>query len=174
MTANKPPAPPSRATLQPFRGASLPPEMTAVLKPAIDEVGAAHLLRAMTLAWQSLPSAQRAAHLAATADYEDATIALRATGLADAKPVTAKEMAAAAKTFEAARASFAGAAMTLSTDELFVARMRFVPPAKRPTLEEVAAKLGGTTKEWVRQLEERARLVLSQWLIALIVRQDRP
>jgi hypothetical protein len=156
---------------KPFRGASLPEDMRAVLAPTIEQQGASTVLRAMVLAWQRTPPAAQAELLALAESPEEAVYQMQSRGLGAPSGVTPEEIEAAAQDLERARAVFRPSEH-LTHDELLVATRRIgVRLRDRPSLEEVGRELGGASRQEVEATEKRAREKLMGWLARLLSAQ---
>lgn len=153
----------------PFRGATLPQELTAKLESTMETFGAAHLLRAMVLAWESLPVEKQEAHLAQAVTMESAVEAL---GDMDARqsPPTKRDVERAVREWEVTRKAFDERANAMTLQELGVLRMRLLR-ADPPTYEQVAEALGLSSRGHAQMVEKRGVHKLMRWLVALLAAQ---
>lgn len=156
-----------QTTRQPFRGASLPAELSKAIDPAIDEHGASKLFRAMTLAWENLTPAEQAENLAQAVSVESATLALRDIDLRRSRPATLGDIQAAQSQWRAAREQFLETAVLTELD-LAVLRLRWLTP--EPAMYDAIAKeLGLHSKQHAQIIEARATHKLYKWLVAFLL-----
>lgn len=160
----------TRTQYQPFHGAHLPKDLSEAVAPAIAEHGASKLLRAMILAWERLPPAERAKMLVRAASVESASVALGDIAV-QREPPTEREIAAAEREWKVAQTKFSEA-LAVSDLEMEVLRLRWLSP-EPPTHDQVAGTLALNSKQHAQVLEQRATHKLLKWLVALVANARR-
>lgn len=158
-------APTKQTAYQPFRGASLIEEMSAAIRPYIEELGAARLLRAMTLQWLQTDTVEQARLLALVNRADDAEQALRA--LDPSPKPTAAEVKAAERALAAAKVTAPPKELALTETERAILERRLLAPGN-PSLDDVGHELGGISRQYVQKQEASGKDKLARWVLTLL------